>query len=137
MNTQKIKQLITRYENGETSREEELYLQSVFSESKEIPFELRHYRAIFGYFTNTGNTQITNMDFDTQLFEKLEAIEGQAKKPISINRSLIYISIAASLTLLLGVYFSGLFNHQATDTYDDPRLAYAETKRVLLEISGT
>lgn len=136
MNIQKIKQLIARYEQGETSLDEELYLKSVFTGKDEIPFELRHYRAIFGHYKNKGNQEQLSAGFDDRLLETLNASSSKPHKLIPFNKSFAYLAIAASFILLFGMYFGGLFDTKTVDTYNDPRLAYAETKKILMEISG-
>lgn len=141
MNSQKIERLITRYENGETNTAEEKLLFDFFSQ-EEIPFHLRSYRDIFQYLEISRKEKLPDRNFDERLFAAMESNQ----KPKSINKSrriYSWIGIAASIIILLGIYFQfGIRNpiidiSNIEDTYSDPDLAYAETKKVLMLISGT
>lgn len=140
MNLQKIEQLITRYENGETTTAEEKVLYDFFSQ-KEIPFHLRSYKAIFQFLEFSQQEKLPDKDFDEKL---LSAIKNKKKisRPVKIKIIYRWAGIAASIIILLGIYFqfgirNPIINIGMTDTYTDPELAYAETKKVLMLISGT
>lgn len=136
MNTQKIKDLILRYENGETNLEEERYLRSAFKGINDIPFELRHYSPIFGFYENAGIEEFSDPSFDEKLLLHLESDLPKNGLTKNINKRYSFIAFAASIAILFGLYFSGIFNSGPKDTYDDPLLAYAETKKILMEVSG-
>jgi hypothetical protein len=141
MNLQKIEQLITRYENGETTTAEEKMLFDFFNR-EEVPFHLRSYKAIFQYHEISREEHLPDVNFDEKLFAAIE--NKQQPRRLNNSRKIYsWVGIAASIIILLGMYFqfgirSPLIDiTKIEDTYSDPELAYAETKKILMMISGT
>lgn len=134
MNSQRIEHLIKKYEKGETSVQEEQELK-VFFQQDEIPFNLRGYRDIFCYFDVSSKEELPDPDFDEKLIASLT--ETKSIRSFRKIRSLYGISgIAASIVVLIGLYFVMQVNNTYQDTYSDPELAYAEVKKVLMKVSG-
>lgn len=135
MNLQTIEQLIEKYERGETSADEEQQLK-VFFLKEEVPLHLRNYKELFAYFESSKIEELPSSDFDEKV---LAAIDDKKIIPITyVNRKRLYFisSIAAGIIILLGLYFRyGLTGSSLKDTYNDPLLAYAETKKVLMKVS--
>ena len=46
------------------------------------------------------------------------------------------MAAAAVVLILISVYFSSRQGQAPVDTYEDPQLAYAETKKILMQVSG-
>ena len=46
------------------------------------------------------------------------------------------LAVAASVLLIVSIYFSYFTERPATDTFTDPELAYAETRKILLSVSN-
>lgn len=135
MNLQKIEKLIFKYEQGDTSLKEEKVLTDFFR-NEEIPYQLRSYKDLFFFMDAAKNEELADEDFD----DKVLAAIADAK-PTSLNHSKrikLYtaFAIAASVAILIGLYFQFGQMTQVQDTYDDPLLAYAETKKILLKVSG-
>ena len=135
MNLQKIEQLIKKYEEGDTSVDEEKLLKDFFL-NDDVPLHLKSYINLFAFIDDSQKEELLDENFDKKI---LDAIGGDVVIPISTRKRKLYtiVSIAAGIALLIGVYFQ--FNSnviQISDTYDDPRLAYAETKKILLMVSG-
>lgn len=135
MNLQKIEDLITKYEQGNTSLEEEEILMDFF-QNEEVPYQLRSYKDLFDFMETSKDEELTNPDFDDKV---LAAISNAP--PTSINNSRrirMYsaLAVAASIVILIGLYFQFGQMNQVQDTYDDPLLAYAETKKILMKVSG-
>jgi hypothetical protein len=137
MNLQRIEELIGKYERAETTLEEENQLK-IFFRNEVVPAHLQDYKEIFsGYYTLTDE-RFTSNDFDDKI---LSLIGDQKIIPISrIRKKNIYVltTLAAGIIILLGIYFRfGINFSSISDTYDDPQLAYAETRKVLLKVSAT
>jgi hypothetical protein len=136
MNLQRIEELIEKYERGETTAEEEQLLKS-FLLNEEVPPHLRNYKALFAYFESSKNEELPSIDFDDKV---LAAIQDEKIIPMAYgNRKRLYfiISVAAGLLILFGLYFRyGLNGTSPDDTFNDPMLAYAETKKILLKVSA-
>lgn len=122
MESNKIEQLLELYLEGETTSAEEKELQYYFSSSNVAP-HLEQYKPLFNYFSQAKKQ------------EYLKEFPKQHKNP-----KLRWISIAASVVLVLGVG-SYLFlneSHQNKDlgTYDDPEIAFRETQKALALLSN-
>jgi hypothetical protein len=122
MESNKIEQLLELYFEGETTSAEEKELQYYFSSSNVAP-HLEQYKPLFNYFSQAKKQ------------EYLKEFPKQHKNP-----KLRWISIAASVVVLLGVG-SYLFlneSHENKDlgTYDDPEIAFRETQKALALLSN-
>lgn len=137
MNLQRIEELIGKYERAETSLEEESQLKDFFK-NEVVPAHLQEYREIFSGYGVLADEKLSSKDFDDKI---LSLISDQTIIPISRNRKkYIYFltTIAAGIIILLGIYFRfGINFSSLSDTYNDPQLAYAETRKVLLKVSAT
>jgi hypothetical protein len=136
MNLQKIEQLIEKYERGETSADEEKQLK-VFFLNEDVPVHLRNYKAIFSFYGSSKNEEIPSTDFDEKLLAAIE--EGRVIPIKLVNRKRLYFisAIAAGILILFGLYFRyGINTSSRSDTFNDPVIAYAETKKILLKISN-
>lgn len=118
-----IEKLIEKYFDAETTLAEEKELKAYFSSDNVAP-PLEQYKPIFGYTAQAKQEQFTG------------AIPLKAKK----SHAVLWLSVAASVVVLLGVGFF-TFNHYnqpvAEDfgTYDDPEVAFRETQKALEMIS--
>jgi hypothetical protein len=125
----KIEILLEKYFQGETSITEEKELTNYFS-SPDVAQHLEQYKPLFGYFS-LAKEQKTKHEIP-------QFPSKQEKK-----RSLAWISIAASVVVLLGIgTYVYTNNNQLADenqklgTYDDPQVAFRETQKALAMLSG-
>lgn len=81
-----IEELLTKYENAETTLKEEAQLKAYFT-SDDVAPHLEHYRPLFQYFVSTQNESYTK------------------DVPLKTNRKSMYqwISVAAVTILMLGI----------------------------------
>jgi len=123
MESNKIETILEKYFRGETSIAEENELRDYFS-SPNISSNLEQYKSVFGYLTLAKE----------QKFE--QEIVLKSKK-----RNLMWLSIAASVAVLLGIGTYSYFNYYHTNqdqdlgTYDDPEIAFRETQKALSMLS--
>jgi hypothetical protein len=123
MESVKIENLLEKYFQGETSIAEENELRNYFS-SLDVAQHLEQYKPIFGYFSLAKEHQFT------------PEIPPQSKK-----RNVAWISIAASVVVLLGIgtyaYYSADIVDKSQDlgTYDDPEEAFRATQKALSLLS--
>lgn len=123
MELDKIEQLLEKYFDAQTSIEEENELKKYFS-SSDVAQHLQQYKPLFGYTIQARQEQFS------------------AILPLKTNKrkSIIWISAAASVIVLLGVSLF-TYNHynqpKSNDlgTFDDPEIAYKETQKALAMIS--
>ena len=116
----KIEQLLEKYDNGETTLQEEQQLKNYFSQETVAP-HLEMYKPLFTYFLVNQQEQFTK---DVPL------------KPQS-NNWYKWISVAAVAVIMLSVYF----NKPDQDLYgtyspEEKELAYNEVKQSLEMISS-
>jgi sensor histidine kinase YesM len=118
-----IEKLIEKYFDAETTLAEEKELKAYFSSDTVAP-PLEQYKPIFGYTAQAKHEQFTG------------TIPLKAKK----SHTVLWLSVAASVVVLLGVGFF-TFNHynqpvsEDFGTYDDPEVAFRETQKALEMIS--
>jgi hypothetical protein len=135
MNLQKIETLIGKYERGETTLEEELELK-IFFAKENVPLHLAGYRELFSFYRKAAEVEMPDPDFDRRILEHItggQPAKSSGKKPRRLYPAL---AAAASIVVLFGLYFLLSDNSRQQDTFDDPALAYAETKKILLQVSG-
>ncbi len=119
----RIEILLEKYFEAETSIAEEKELKNYLA-SSDVAQHLEQYKPIFGYITQAKQEQFT------------ATVPLNTKK----RKSVVWLSVAASVAVLLGV---GLFtfNHysqpvsQDLGTIDDPEVAFRETQKALALIS--
>lgn len=137
MDSSKVKQLMQKYWSGETTLEEEQLLKEYFRQT-EVPAELSEVAAMFRYFDQTRKNALNDIAFDRTLIEKVTGRPKAGK-----IRSLVFNSmrIAAGVVVVMAAtWFIRKEIRQTTpqevvDTYDDPKLAFEETKKALMMIS--
>lgn len=115
----KIDYLLEKYENGETSLQEEKYLRDFFA-TGDVPPRMWEYKLIFGYASREKATIYTN-----------NIKIGPQKYTYA------YIGIAASILLAIGIFSSTYYSQQEEisqhnlGTIEDPEEAYLKTKEAL------
>ena len=129
MDYNKIKILIDKYFDGETSISEENELKDFFSSSKNIPSDLLYAKEIFSFFEIEAKQEFTE----------------EFKKTKSVKRNLLlYVSgIAASLFIALFLIFSNIKNEENKIIYayingkpiTDKKIAEKYTKQILFAVS--
>ncbi|HJX70730.1 MAG TPA: hypothetical protein VJ346_02225 [Bacteroidales bacterium] len=143
MDLKKAEILIEKYYNGETSPEEELQLREFFRTAETIPEHLMPEKELFTLYSEAANEELPATGF----MENLEkVIDDQALIRNGVSKSVNYwiSGIAAGIALLFVSYLlivhrpaGAGYGSALQDTYQDPRLAYEETQKVLLYISQT
>ena len=124
MEFNKIEILIEKYFQGETSIVEEKELRSYFSSQNVAP-HLEQYKAMFGYFT-----QAKKQEFVKEIPQ------------ITKKRNVMWLSVAASVVVLLGVATFYMINtnepvnnQNELGTYESPEIAFKETQKALALLS--
>ncbi|MCD4698099.1 MAG: hypothetical protein K8S16_17880 [Bacteroidales bacterium] len=135
MNLQRIEDLIRKYENGDTSLAEENELLTFFRQ-EDIPFQFRAYKEMFGFFELTKKETIGNPDFDQTVLNRISELKKSEQPRFYVRYLYPIAGIAASILLIIGLYFFTFDSFTPLGTYEDPEIAYAETKKILLNVSG-
>ena len=136
-----IEQLIERYWEAETSRQEGQILRAFFSQD-EVPAHLARYQELFRYEASAAEEKVS-ADFETRMLEKLTAATTAAEprrvvalRPTATSRLRPFFQAAASVSIvvLIGLGASRSFSHSGegwdynpasyADTYETPQQAY-------------
>ena len=112
-----IEKLIEKYENAETSLQEEQELKTFFQKD-DVPVHLLEYKALFNYFDQSGTERYTK---SIQL------------KPRKANWK--WLSIAAAVALLVSIYTFDRFGTISDSERQEAELAYQETQKAFQLIS--
>jgi len=137
METEEIKKLLERYYNAETSEEEELILREFFKQDN-VPELFIREKEIFNYYDRFTGSGEPSEDFEQRIIESIgQAAQAAPGLKISSSRRIFVTlsSIAAGLIILIVTYFFLEQNNKPRDTYSDPEIAYAETMRILTNVS--
>ena len=124
MELNKIEVLLEKYFEGLTDSNEENELRNYFSVSDVAP-HLEQYKPLFGYFIEAKKEKI--IQNNSLIFKK---------------RKVAWLSIAASVTMMLGVGTYAYFSinkekqNQELGTYDDPKEALEATQKALAMVSN-
>ncbi len=120
----RIEELLEKYENGETTLNEEQQLKDYFSQETVAP-HLEMYKPMFNYFLVNKQEQFTK------------------DVPLKTKRTFNYkwISVAAVAVLMIGIYLTkepivDSYNEYAYGTYDKPEDALNEVSKQLAMISS-
>jgi hypothetical protein len=136
MNAEELKQLLEKYYSGESTPEEETFLREYFN-GDYIPEGFEAEREIFSYYTESASIPEPADGFENRIMDAIDLSERVISGPIKIRRYLIPImSAAASILIIAGSYFFFVRNNQLKDTYSDPKMAYAETMKILIDVSS-
>ena len=135
MNSEEIKRLLEKYYEGETTSGEELLLKKFFSMDN-VPQDLRSDQEIFRYYIHAAEIPEPSADFEKKI---ISAIDSEVKNSGGFKRKRLYVTlsgIAALMIILAGSYFFFTNRSEPRDTYSDPEVAYAETMKILFQVSS-
>jgi hypothetical protein len=136
MDSKNMEDLLKKYWDCETTLEEEKQLREYFG-GNNIPDQWKDTAALFRYFEETKKKSLNDLAFEGQVIQKIHA----PKKSRLVRLVYNTMRIAAGLAVVLAAtWFIRNEIREATpqavvDTYDDPKLAFEETKKALLMIS--
>ena len=133
MDSKKIDELLNRYWNCESSLEEEQQLREYFR-GKDIPEQLKETAALFQYFDLQKKQELNDPGFDHTVMKSVST----PKKGKLVTLAYNAMRIAAGVAVLVVATF--LVRNEirkgsptpTEDTYDDPKLAFEETKKALM-----
>jgi len=141
-NLKKIKELLDRFYDGETTMEEEQELGRFFLESN-VPEEMIPDKELFLSMEAGSEDVIIPEDLNAKILDAIDRAERSETK----TRRISWFSLsglAAGLLVLISVYLfflkdssHGIFKAETMeDTYDDPEVAYNEVKKTLAYVSN-
>lgn len=137
-NLNKIKQLLEKFYEGQTSLEEEIHLKEYFA-GDSIPEELLEDKELFVSMGAADGQVIVPGDLNTKLIDTINAAERKETRVKRINLY-SFSGLAAGLLIIFSVYFAFL-RETPTDvlaqyTIQDEEQAYLEAKKALTYVSA-
>lgn len=128
--------LLEKYWKCETTLEEEKQLREYFG-GNDIPDQWRDTAALFRYFEEAKKKSLNDLAFESQVMRKVDSPKKSKMARLVYNA----MRIAAGLAVVIAATWfvrrevRETIPQEVVDTYDDPKLAFEETKKALLMIS--
>ena len=135
MKEEELKRLVEKYYSGESTEEEENTLRDFFRKDN-VPEGYEAEKEIFSFYNGSDNIPEPSIDFEARILAGIDASERVAGSQKTKRYIISVMSAAAGLLLLAGSYFFFVKESETTDTYTDPKIAYAETIKILMEVSS-
>jgi hypothetical protein len=135
MNEEELKRLIEKYYNGESTEEEESTLRDFFRKNN-IPEGYEAEKLIFSYYAESAEVPEPSIDFEARILAGIDASETKRGSQKIKKYLLPLLSAAAGLLILVGSYFFFIDRAEPSDTFTDPEIAYAETIKILRDVSA-
>ena len=138
MDSKQIGELVEKYWNCETSLEEEKQLRDFF-QGPNVPVELQPTAELFRYL-EIEKSKGLNENFDQHVTKKFQ--KRREGKVISLNFQNLSRIAAGILVVVAATFFirqeiRKSYPKELQDTYSDPQMAFEETKKALMMISGS
>lgn len=137
MDFEKVEALLARYWECETSLEEEQQLREYFR-SGDVPDQWKETARLFQYFEEQKAKTVTDITFDSTVIGKLEGNKPRGRM-VNLMRNSLRIAAGVAVLLVAGYFVQQEIRKTndlaETDTYDDPKKAFEETKKALMMIS--
>lgn len=135
-----IKDILTRYWEGESTVDEELLLAAYFTQS-DIDPELLVYQPLFRYFEVEKDTA-SPAGLEAELMKKIAAPVLQLDRPVRRLNLQVLMRTAAGIALVIGtLVVIDWYQYKAknldlyADTYETPEAALAGLKSALIQVS--
>ena len=135
MNTQEITRLLEKYYRGESTEDEELTLKNIFI-SENVPEEFAVEKEIFRYYSDSLEIPDPSIEFEKKIIAAIDNSESNAGIRNSSRMLMTILSAAAGLFLVICSYFLFARKTVPRDTFSNPEIAYAETVKILYEVSA-
>lgn len=136
MKKEELDSLLDKYYNGISTDSEEMALRAYFS-GQSVPDEYSTEKIIFGFFSSELEIPEPSADFESSIIKGVAVIEEKpAAKDLFLRKYLMpVLGVAAGVLILAGTIFFFNRSAESDDTFSDPQLAYAETMKILREVS--
>jgi len=135
MNEEEIKKLLTKFFDGETTENDEKLLRAIFNDSS-CPGGFETEWDYVRFCLINGTVSEPSINLEDRIEKAINYSVGSSEKDKSRKRYLVFLSgIAATVLLLFGTYFLIESRYKIYDTYSDPEIAYAETMKILMDVS--
>jgi len=139
MDFKRIELLLDRYWSCVSTLEEEEELKRFFN-SEEVPAHLKQYIGLFRYFEKEKITGALDTSFDLDTVSRIRNEKSAAGKSRKLVFNYLKVAAAIGIVMIASLFFrQNLPSDQRPEllgTYQDPKEAFEETKRVLMLVAG-
>lgn len=135
MKKEELDRLLAKYYNGESTDDEEDLLR-VFFTAGDVPPGYGAEVDIFRFYNGAVDVPEPSADFEKSIFEGIDMADGHERKGSFKKYMITFLSSAAAITVLVVSYFIYSRSAGPRDTYTDPKIAYAETMKILMNVSS-
>ena len=133
MERNQVKTLLQKYYDAVSTMEEENMLREYFK-GKELPDEMKLEQLHFLAMADMQNEEIeVPNDLESKILARL-SVEQSKRNWLNSRMLFTAVSIAAGLALVIST-FVFINSRKDLGTYDDPQIAYAESKEALDMVS--
>jgi hypothetical protein len=130
-----LDRLIERYYKGESTEEEEQVLRELF-QGDNAPEGYNAEKAFFGYYKSAEDIPEPSNAFETRIMAAIDASDPE-RKSLKLSRFFLpSLGAVATVLILFGSWFFFIHTSDSEDTFTDPEIAYAETMKILLDVSA-
>jgi hypothetical protein len=135
MSEEELKRLIGKYYDGISTDEDEKNLRAYFTGNNVYPgYEAE--KEIFSMYMDSFMVPEPSAGFEGSIMKAIDKQSDHEKSGKIRSLLLPLMSAAAGLLILAGSMFFFIHRSQQEDTFTDPEIAYAETMKVLMDVSA-
>jgi len=135
MKENKLKDLLYKYYEGNTTPSQEQELIDYFAGNDVIPgYETE--KEIFRHFYVSEKIPLPSAGFENRIIDAVDRYEKMKKKIPFRRQYITIISAAATILLITATWFFLTREREPEDTFSDPVLAYTETMKILNDVSS-
>lgn len=135
MKENKLKDLLDKYYEGNTTPSEEQELKQYFAGNDVIPgYETE--KEIFRHYHGSEKVALPSAGFENRIIDAVDRYEKMKKKIPFRRRYITIFSAAATILIMAGTLFFLTRESEPDDTFSDPVLAYIETMKILNDVSA-
>jgi hypothetical protein len=135
MSEKELKRLIGKYYEGISTDEDEKALRAYFS-GNNVYSGYETEKEIFSMYMASTGVPEPSAGFEASIKKAVNNQSYQTGDRKIRKLLLPILSAAAGFLILVGSYFFFIHKSEREDTFTDPRIAYAETMKVLMEVSS-
>jgi len=134
MNWSVLRNLLDKYYEGTSTAEEERKLIDIL-QREDLPEEFQDDRIILQGLFDSDEIPEPSSRLEAGILDAIDEFEKRGRLANTKTGLYSIVSIAASIIVILGLWFIIQNRTGLKDTYDDPQLAYNETVEVLQRVS--
>ncbi len=135
MKEEELKRLLSEYYDGTASESDEQELREYFASGDVMPgYETE--QEIFSYYLSGDNIPEPEEGFEERIISAVHAHAAKENAHLFRRVLLPSLSAAAGILIITGLFLFLNSRKEPADTFNDPKLAYAETLRILVDVSS-